>query len=53
MKIKDKYIMENKVKKPENSDKKPNENIGFYLSKHIKIYDPITKKVLLQKRGDN
>jgi hypothetical protein len=34
-------------------EKKPNENLGFYLSSHIKIFDPNTKEVLVQKRGDN
>jgi len=33
--------------------KKPNENLGFQLSSHIKIFDPNTKEVLVQKRGDN
>ena len=33
--------------------KKPNENIGLNFSTHLKIFDPNTKKVLLQKRGDN
>jgi hypothetical protein len=32
---------------------KPNENGGFYFSSHVKIYDPNTKEVLVQKRGDN
>jgi hypothetical protein len=33
--------------------KKPNENIGLTFSTHLKIFDPNTKKVLVQKRGDN
>jgi hypothetical protein len=33
--------------------KKPNENIGLNFSTHLKIFDPNTKQVLLQKRGDN
>lgn len=33
--------------------KKPNENIGLNFSTHLKIFDPNTKKVLVQKRGDN
>ena len=32
---------------------KPNENGGFYFSSSVKIYDPNTKEVLVQKRGDN
>jgi len=34
-------------------EKKPNENGGFYFSSHLKISDPNTKQVLVQKRGDN
>lgn len=34
-------------------EKKPDEVAGFYFSSHIKIYDPDTKKVLVQRRGDN
>jgi hypothetical protein len=37
-------------KKPET---KPNEHGGFYFSSHLKIFDPNTKQVLVQKRGDN
>ena len=33
-------------------EKKPNENSGVYFSSHIKIFDPNTKQVLVQKRGD-
>lgn len=33
--------------------KKPNEQGGVYLSTHLKIFDPNTKEVLVQKRGDN
>lgn len=36
-----------------NVEKKPNENVGFYFSSFIKITDPNTKQVLVQKRGDN
>jgi hypothetical protein len=32
---------------------KPNDSGGFYFSSHIKITDPNTKEVLVQKRGDN
>lgn len=31
---------------------KPNEVGGFYFSSGIKIFDPETKEVLVQKRGD-
>lgn len=36
-----------------NNDKKPNEFGGFYFSSFLKISDPNTKQVILQKRGDN
>ena len=32
---------------------KPNELGGLNLSSHIKIYDPKTGEVLVQKRGDS
>jgi hypothetical protein len=50
MKEKSSESQENKVTAPE---KKPNENGGFYFSSHLKISDPNTKQVLVQKRGDN
>jgi hypothetical protein len=34
------------------TEKKPNEIGGFHFSSGIKIFDPVTKEVLLQKRGD-
>ena len=34
-------------------EKKTNENVGFYFSSHLKISDPNTKQVLVQKRGDS
>jgi hypothetical protein len=34
------------------SEKKPNEVGGFHFSSGIKIFDPVTKEILLQKRGD-
>lgn len=41
---------------PKNKDntpsKKPNEVGGFYFSSGIKIFDPNTQEVLVQKRGD-
>jgi len=39
--------------KQEAPEKKPNENAGYYFSSHIKIFDPNTKEILVQKRGDN
>jgi hypothetical protein len=35
------------------AERKPNEIGGFQFSSGIKIFDPVTKEVLLQKRGDN
>lgn len=38
----------------EKQEEKPvNENMGFYFSSSIKIYDPNTNEVLVQQRGDN
>lgn len=33
-------------------EKKPNENAGLYFSSSIKIFDPNTKEILVQTRGD-
>jgi len=44
---------ENNTKPVQESQVKPNEHGGFYFSSHIKITDPNTKEVLVQKRGDN
>lgn len=33
-------------------DKKPNDQAGFYFSSSIKIFDPNSGKVLIQKRCD-
>lgn len=40
---------------PENSapERKPNEIGGFSFSSGIKIFDPNSKEIILQKRGDN
>lgn len=38
--------------KDKTPEKKPNELGGVYLSSHLKIFDPNTKQVLVQKRGD-
>ena len=32
--------------------KKPDEQTGIYVSSHLKIFDPNTKEVLVQQRGD-
>ena len=37
----------------ETTEKKPNENAGLIFSSAIKIFDPNTKEILVQKRGDN
>lgn len=48
---------ENKIEKQEKlekiPEKKPNENLGFHFSSHIKIFDPNTNEVLVKQRGDN
>ena len=31
----------------------PDEQSGFYFSSFVKVYDPNTKEVLVQTRGDN
>lgn len=46
-------MVEKQEKKEEKPEKKPNEQAGFYFSSHLKIFDPNTKEVLVQKRGDN
>lgn len=40
---------ENKKSTP---DSEPNELGGFYFSSFLKIFDPATNKVILQKRAD-
>ena len=50
--MKNKSITINKKNKPNSNEKKPNEHGGFYFSSSIKITDPNTKEVLVQKRGD-
>jgi len=44
---------QNKSETPKESQVKPNETGGFFFSSHLKITDPNTKEVLVQKRGDN
>lgn len=41
------------AKKQVAQDKKPNETGGFHFMSHIKIFDPNTKEILVQKRGDD
>lgn len=43
----------NTKKKETKPTTKPNEVGGFYFSSGIKIFDPNTKQVLVQQRGDN
>jgi hypothetical protein len=43
----------NQKDKAANVEKKPNETAGIYFSSAIKIFDPNTKEILVQKRGDN
>jgi|APCry1669192319_1035405.scaffolds.fasta_scaffold125543_2 hypothetical protein len=45
--------MPNQSTETEPKERPVNENVGFYLSTMIKIHDPNTKQVLVQKRGDN
>lgn len=48
-----------KVEQTKNNDvakseeKRPNENAGLYFSSFVKIHDPNTKEIMVQKRGDN
>ncbi len=37
----------------QNPPTKPNEVGGFYFSSGIKIFDPNSKEILVQKRGDD
>lgn len=34
-------------------ERKPNEVSGFYFSSGVKIFDPNTQEVIVQKRGDD
>ena len=45
--------LEQKKDNDTESSKKPNEVGGFYFSSSIKIFDPNTKEVMVQQRGDN
>ena len=42
-----------KVGEKKSKEKKPNEHLGFNFSSHVKIFDPNTKEVLVNKRGEN
>ena len=46
------HKQENSDKNKKASDIKPNETGGVFISSHVKIYDPNTKEILVQKRGD-
>jgi len=39
--------------KQEEKTRKPNELNGVYFSSHVKIFDPNTKEVFVQKRADD
>jgi len=43
---------QNKKVKSIKKNVRPNEVSGFYFSSTLKIFDPNTKEVLVQKRGD-
>lgn len=45
-------LVQEKVKN-EQVQQKPNENSGILFSSHIKIFDPNSNEVLLQKRADD
>lgn len=55
--MKDKYIMTEETAKveenPTKSNTQPDDKGGFIFSSAIKIFDPNTKEVLVQQRGDN
>jgi len=43
----------NSNSEPNIPERKPNEVSGFYFSSGVKIFDPNTKEVIVQKRGDD
>lgn len=51
--MKNKNNKSEKIQVPAGTDRKPQEVGGFYFSSFLKIFDPKTKHVILQKRGDN
>ena len=44
-------MQENQSKKPETRQSNPNETGGFNFEGHIKIFDPVTKEVFIDKRN--
>lgn len=38
--------------KDEKAEKKPNEHGGFYFSSFVRVFDPNTNQVIVEKRGD-
>lgn len=44
--------MEQKTNTNDSVAKKPNELGGISITSHLKIYDPNTNHVIVQKRGD-
>jgi hypothetical protein len=50
----DKYNMtENKEKEQEKAIPTPDEKGGFIFSSVLKVFDPNTNEILVQKRGDD
>lgn len=35
------------------NERTPNEHVGYYFSSFLKITDPNSQEILVQKRGDN
>jgi hypothetical protein len=49
-----KEMNENSPKvEPKFPEKKPNEHGGFYFSSSVKIFDPNSQEIIVQKRGDD
>lgn len=42
----------NERKKEQTANAKPNETGGFYFSSSVKIFDPNSHQIIIQKRGD-
>lgn len=48
-----KYKMNEEIQEHKHNTKyHPDENSGFYLESHIKIYDPETNEIIVDKRDD-
>lgn len=46
-------MTENEQEKPQEIEAKPVDEVsGFYFSSNLKIFDPNSKEVLVQMRGD-